>query len=144
MNAYMRYYLERSSEQRSNGHPDFPTSEIAKEWNALPANRREYYQQIYEIRRREQQALQAQFELLTSPKKVLSPYSRFIKQRYLQYSRQYPTHTPTELTKLANEDWRKLSLSDKDRLKEEAEQEKDEAEMGLDREDQLAEYRANL
>lgn len=49
MNAYMRYYLERSSEFRANGHTDLTSlgSQIAGEWSDLPANKREYYQQIY-------------------------------------------------------------------------------------------------
>jgi hypothetical protein len=58
-----------------------------------------------------------QYDLLSNQRKVLSPYSRFIKKRYLQYSKEYKTLSSLEITKLANEDWKKLSLKEKDRLK---------------------------
>jgi hypothetical protein len=54
MNAYMRYFLERSSEERAKGEMSFQklSSTIAVEWNALSDNKRDYYQKIYQVRLR--------------------------------------------------------------------------------------------
>lgn len=146
MNAYMRFFLERSSEERAKGESNFSelSSGIAAEWNALAAHKRDFYQQIYEIRCRERDGLLVQFELLSNQRRVLSPYSRFIKKRYLQYSKEYRTLSSLELTKLANEDWRKLSLREKDRLRQEFEDEKADLELGIDRSDQVSEYLQSL
>jgi hypothetical protein len=45
MNPYMRFYLERSSEERSKGNNDWNAlaKTLAIEWKNLSANRKEYY-----------------------------------------------------------------------------------------------------
>jgi hypothetical protein len=59
MNAYMRYFLERSSEERAKGDVDIRnlSKEVAQEWKNLSTNKKDFYQQIYEIRLRERDAL---------------------------------------------------------------------------------------
>jgi hypothetical protein len=120
MNAYMRFFLERSSEERAKGESNFGllSSTVAAEWNTLSAIKRDFYQQIYEIRSKERDRLLVQYELLSNKRKVLSPYSRFIKKRYLQYSKEYKNLSSLEINKLANEDWLQLSIREKDRLRE--------------------------
>lgn len=95
---------------------------------------------MHEIRRREWDALYVEYELLSNKRKILTPYSRFIKKRYLQYSKEYKNLSSMEVTKLANEDWKALSTREKDRLREEFEAEMNDQTLDIDRSDQLAQY----
>lgn len=142
MNAYMRYFLERSSEERAKREVNVNalSKQIALEWKQLAAEKKDYYFQMHEIRRREWDALYVEYELLSNKRKILTPYSRFIKKRYLQYSKEYKNLSSMEVTKLANEDWKALSTREKDRLKEEFDAERNDQTLDIDRSDQLAQY----
>lgn len=89
MNPYMRFYLERSSEERSNGNNDWNAlaKTLAIEWKNLSANKKEYYEKIHTIRMRERNALMEEYLKLSGKQKVLTPYARFVKKRYAQYSK---------------------------------------------------------
>ena len=89
---------------------------------------------------REKNNLQAEYDLLTNKKKVLNAYGRFVKRRYLQYFRQFPHMSSTEISKMASQDWKKLPIAEKDRLHQEYEDEKNDQEMGIDKSDQINEY----
>jgi hypothetical protein len=54
MNPYMRFFLERSSEERSKGAKDWKalTKAVSEEWKRLPDNKKEFYEKIYNIRLR--------------------------------------------------------------------------------------------
>lgn len=59
MNAYMRFFLERSSEERAGRQVQVNALSrlISQEWKDLPAQKKDYYFQMHEIRRREWDAL---------------------------------------------------------------------------------------
>jgi len=59
MNPYLRFYLERSSEERTKGEKDWNAlaKTLALEWKDLAANKKEFYEKIYSIRMRERNAL---------------------------------------------------------------------------------------
>lgn len=89
MNPYMRFYLERSSEERSKGTTDWKelARTLAVEWKTLPANKKEYYEKLHNIRMRERNALMEECLKLSGKQKILSPYPRFVKKRYAQYEK---------------------------------------------------------
>lgn len=120
------------------------SSQIAKEWKELAPEKKDYYFQMHEIRRREWDALYVEYELLSNKRKILTPYSRFIKKRYLQYSKEYKNLSSMEVTKLANEDWKALSTREKDHLREEFDAEKNDLALDIDRSDQISQYQEKL
>ena len=63
MNPYMRFFLERSSEERSKGPIVWSvlTKKLSDEWKDLSANKKEYYEKIYTVRLRERKALIEEF-----------------------------------------------------------------------------------
>jgi uncharacterized coiled-coil DUF342 family protein len=89
MNPYMRFFLERSSEERSKGRSDWNTitKELTEEWKALSESKKEYYQKVYEVRLRERNALLDEFNQLSKKRKPVAAYGRFVKKRYAQYAK---------------------------------------------------------
>ena len=60
MNPYMRFYFERSCEEKSNGNFNMQAfnKKISEEWGNLTPKKKEFYQKIYEIRMKERAELQ--------------------------------------------------------------------------------------
>jgi hypothetical protein len=129
MNPYMRFFLERSSEERSKGRRDWNaiTKELTAEWNALSAAKREYYQKIYEVRLRERNALIDDYEFLANKRKPMPAYARYVKRRYAQYAKELKNSTSAEINKLISEDWAKISPKEKKKLEDEYNREKNDA-----------------
>jgi len=71
------------------------------------------------VRLRERNALLEDFQKLTGKRKPLPPYSRFVKKRYAQYSKEYKNSTPADINKMANNDWKALSQKEKKKLEDE-------------------------
>ena len=48
MNPFMRFFLERSSEERSKGAKDWNdlTKSLSEEWKKLPENKKEFYEKF--------------------------------------------------------------------------------------------------
>jgi hypothetical protein len=107
----MRYFFERSCEERSKGLYDWKiiTAQLTNEWKNLPENKRDYYEKISQIRVREYNTLHDEFERLSNKKKPLQPYARYAKKRYAQYSKEYKTYTPADITRLIRNDWKAIS-----------------------------------
>lgn len=89
MNPYMRFFLERSSEERSKGRSDWNviTKELTEEWKTLPEAKKEFFQKIYEVRLRERNALLDEYNELSRKRKPVAAYGRFVKKRYAQYAK---------------------------------------------------------
>lgn len=126
MNPYMRFFFERSCEERSKGNANWNevTKALAQEWKKLPTNKKDYYEKIYELRLREKNALTDEYEKLTKNKKPVAPYGRYVKKRYAQYKKEYPSYTSKDINRLVQNDWKNISGKEKARLEEEFEQEK--------------------
>lgn len=59
MNPYLRFFLERSCEERSKGEKNIKdlAKSLSEEWKSLAPNKKEFYEKIYTIRLRERTAL---------------------------------------------------------------------------------------
>ena len=55
---------------------------------------------------------------LSGKQKVLTPYARFVKKRYAQYSKQYKNSTSAEINKLVKNDWKNLTQKEKTKLED--------------------------
>lgn len=146
MNPYMRFFFERSCEERSKGNTNWKeiTQLLAQEWKKLPQSKKDYYEKVYEIRLRERNSLNDEYEKLTKKKKPTAPYGRYVKKRYAQYTKEYPTYTNKDINRLVQNDWKNLSEKEKTKLEEEFEQEKLDLELKVDNSDRIAEYNQNL
>ena len=116
MNPYMRFFLERSSEERSKGSDrkwNEITKALADEWKALSANKKEYYEKIFNIRIREKNNLLEEYNKLSGKRKPLPPYARFVKKRYAQYSKEYKNSTSAEINRMVKNDWKNLNPKEK-------------------------------
>lgn len=146
MNPYMRFFLERSSEERSKGRRDWKviTQQLTTEWNELPPAKREFYQKIYEVRLRERNALLDEYAALANKRKPLSAYSRFVKRRYAQYAKELKNSSSTEINKRLGEDWAKITLKEKRKLEDEYKRELNDQTLKIDNSDRIEEYANRL
>lgn len=86
----MRFFLERSSEERTKGDRKWNelTKALSEEWKRLSDNKKEFYEKIYNIRNREKNSLVEEFQKLSGKSRPVPPYARFVKKRYAQYSKE--------------------------------------------------------
>lgn len=146
MNAYMRFFLERSCEERSKGATNWNdiTKQISEEWKKLPENKREFYEKIHEIRLREKNELQDEYENLTKKRKPLAPYARYHQKRYAQYAKELKNSTSADITRLIRNDWKSISVKEKTKLEEEYEKEKNDFAIDIDNTDRINDYKERL
>ena len=95
MNAFMRYFFERSCEERSKGNKKWKkmTETISEEWKKLPGNKKQYYEKLYEISMKERSEIYEEYERLTKKKKPATAWSRFFKKRYSVYAKEHPNYS---------------------------------------------------
>lgn len=122
MNAYMRFFFERSCEERSNSKIVKSWNELTKkltaEWKDLSQIKKNYYEKLYEIRLKERTALFEEYERLIGKKKPLPPFARYLKKRYAQYSKEYRNYSSSEINKLVKVDWHKITEKEKKKLED--------------------------
>lgn len=142
MNPYMRFFLERSSEERSKGRRDWKeiTKELTAEWNELTPAKREFYEKIYEVRLRERNALLDEYQELAHKRKPLTPYSRFVKKRYAQYAKELKNSSSSEINKLISQDWARITPKEKKKLEDEYKREVSDKALKIDNSDRQEEY----
>ena len=112
MNPYMRYFLERSCQERKNGAVDWNnfSKKVAQEWKGLSDGKKKYYEEATEIRTKQRNQILVMYNnIKRSSKPPISPYIRFFKQRYAAYKKQYRNADPNEVTQKIVEDWKKIS-----------------------------------
>jgi hypothetical protein len=112
MNPYMRFFLERSCQERKKGEVNWNdfSKKIAQEWKGLSDGKKKYYEEATEIRNKQRnQILEMYHNIKRSNKPPASPYIRFFKQRYAAYKKQFMYEDPNQITKLISEDWKKLA-----------------------------------
>ena len=146
MNAYMRFFFERSCEERSKGNPDWKklTSQITEEWKAMSTTKKDYYTKMFDIRTRERNSLIEEWNRLTHKKRPLAPYQRYVQKRYPQYAKENPNLPSAEINKLIKKDWEKLGDKEKKKLENEFEREQDLNSHDYDNSDKMEEYKERL
>lgn len=80
----MRFYYERICEEKSKGNQNMISlsRNLAEEWKNLSDKKKEYYKKTSEIRNREREELQEEYNFLTKKKKPMSGYLMYYKMRY--------------------------------------------------------------
>ena len=118
MNAFMRYFFERSCEERFKGNKEWTkmTGTISDEWKKLPGNKKQYYEKMYEIRMKERSEIYEEYERLIKKKKPATAWSRFFKKRYAVYAKEHPDYSAKEITRLVTSDWRNIPEKEKAKL----------------------------
>lgn len=146
MNPFMRFFLERSSEERAKTDRNWKelTKALSEEWNRLTDNKKEYYEKIYNIRIRERNIIFEEFQKISGKRKPLAPYSRFLKKRYTQYSKEYKNSSSAEINKMVKNDWKNLSVKEKKKYEDETEKEKNDLTFDIDNSDRKADYEERL
>ena len=146
MNPYMRFFLERSSEERSKcaGKWNELTKTLAEEWKRLPDNKKDYYEKIYNIRLRERNSLYEEYQKLTGKRRALTPYARFLKKRYTQYQKEHKNSNSADINRMVKNDWRALSQKEKKKYEDEFEKEKNDLEADIDNSDRINECEEKL
>ncbi len=99
------------------------TGTISEEWKKL-ANKKQYYEKMYEIRMKERSEIYEEYEKLTKKKRPATAWSRFFKKRYAVYATEHPDYSAKEITRLVTSDWRNISEKEKAKLEKEYEDEK--------------------
>jgi hypothetical protein len=116
MNPFMRFFLERSSEERSKGNNrkwNDLTKALSEEWKNLPNSKKEFYEKIYNNRIRDKNNLFEEYQRLSGKSKPVPPYARFVKKRYAQYSKEHKNSSSSEINRLVRNDWKNLSQKEK-------------------------------
>lgn len=142
MNPFMRFFLERSSEERGKGDRKWNelTKALSEEWKKLPANKKEFYEKMYNIRLREKNNLFEEYQKLSGKRKPLPAYARFVKKRYGQYSKEYKNSSSADINKMVKNDWKSLSQKEKKKYEDEYEKEKNDLSLKIDNSDKINEY----
>jgi hypothetical protein len=145
MNGFMRFFFERSCEERSKGNKEWKkmTGTISEEWKKL-ANKKQYYDKMYEIRMKERSEIYEEYEKLTKKKRPATAWSRFFKKRYAVYAAEHPDYSAKEITRLVTSDWRNISEKEKSKLEKEYEDEKAIYETKQDNTERIEAYKESV
>lgn len=121
----MHFYYERNCEEKSKGNQNMISlsRSLGEEWKNLPAKKKEYYQKTFEIRNRQREELQEEYDLLTKKKKPVSGYVRYFKMRYKEISKENSKLDIQEISRMATNDWKNLPMTQKDKFIKEAAEE---------------------
>ena len=143
LTPYMRFFFERNCEEKSKGSKDMInlSRNLSEEWKTLSDKKKEYYQKTYEIRSREREELQEEYELLTKKKKPVSGYLKYYKMRYREVSKDHPKLDIKEVGRMVTNDWKNLTETQKNRFNQEAAEEHKRSELTQEeREKKIEEY----
>ncbi len=120
------------------------TGSISEEWKKLPANRKQYYDKMYDLRMKERSEIYEEYEKLTKKKRPATAWSRFFKKRYAVYAAEHPDYSAKEITRLVTSDWRNISEKEKSKLEKEYEDEKAIYETKQDNTERIEAYKESV